>query len=76
MTQLPLFSAALELVSVPAPIGFDTLVSGLAPNCDVITGLFAFTVLTLAAIAWLTAAPAARRNPTTKHAVPGAAALV
>ena len=76
MTQFPLFTAAIDIATAPAPIGLDTFFSGLAPNCDVITGLLAFTVLALAAIAWLTAAPVARRHPAARQTAPGAAALI
>ncbi len=76
MTQLPLFTAAVEIIAVPAPIGFGTLFSGLKANFDSITGLFAFTVLAIAAIAWLTAAPSIRRDPAARPTAPGTAALV
>jgi hypothetical protein len=67
MTHIPLdpqtIDAALWPVPTTAtPIALDALLSGLAPNLDIIGGLLAFTVLAMIAIAWFTALPVQRRR--------------
>jgi hypothetical protein len=61
------------LLTQAASTSFDVLFSGFAPDLTTTAGLLGYAVAAIAAIAWLTAAPAPRRPQADRRQMTGQA---